>query len=158
MEFNATFLVSAISFIVFIIIMNQILYKPILDIMQKREDYINNNKNAANEHGRNAQGLIEDKEKKIGEAHRKSRDIVATKTEAIKEEKGKALNAAKSEMGEFVDSQKEDLNNQKNEIYYRLKGNTADLANNITSKLVGDGVAFEPLADSEVEEVIRKNA
>ena len=34
MEFNATLLISSISFIIFVIIMNQILYKPILAIMQ----------------------------------------------------------------------------------------------------------------------------
>lgn len=158
MEFNATFLISAISFILFIIIMNKILYEPILGIMQKREEYINSNKNEAALHEKNAQGLIEDKNSKIGDAHRKSRDIVAVKTEAIKDEKNRALNTAKSETGAFVDAQKEDLSNQKNEIYYRLKGNTADLANNITSKLVGEGVEYEPLSDSEVDEVIRKNA
>lgn len=158
MEINATILVSAISFIVFIFIMNSLLYQPILNIIQERNEYINNNKNAADEHGKKAQSLIEDKNKKIGEAHKKSRDIVATKTEAIKTEKNNALNKTKSEMSSYIDSQKEDLENQKNEAYYRLKGSVAELANNITTKLVGDGIAFEPLEDSEIDEVIRKNA
>ena len=77
MEFNATLLVSAVSFIIFVIIMNQILYKPVLAIMQKRQEYINNNRLAADEHGKHANALLEEKDKKIGEAHRKSRDIVA---------------------------------------------------------------------------------
>ena len=89
MEFNATLLVSAVSFIIFVIIMNQILYKPVLAIMQKRQEYINNNRLAADEHGKHANALLEEKDKKIGEAHRKSRDIVAAKTEAIKNEKSK---------------------------------------------------------------------
>ena len=45
MEINATILVSAISFIVFIFIMNKILYKPVLEIIEKRQNYIYANKN-----------------------------------------------------------------------------------------------------------------
>ena len=158
MEFNATLLVSAVSFIIFVIIMNQILYREVLAIMQKRQEYINNNKLAADEHGKNANALLEEKDRKIGEAHRKSRDIVAAKTEAIKNEKSKALNGTKSEMSEMLEGQKNDLYNEKNSVYFGFRDNVADIANNITTKLIGEGVAFEPLAAGEVEEVIRQNA
>ncbi len=158
MDFNATFIVSAVSFIIFVIIMNSVLYRPILGIMKDREEYINKNKDEADEHNNNSNALIDDKNQQIGEAHRKSRDIVAAKSESVKHEKSRVLNDAKSEMGSYVNSEKENLANQKNEIYYRLKGNIADLANNITTKLVGEGIDFEPLKDNEVDEVIRKHA
>lgn len=158
MEFNATFIISTISFLVFIFIMNSILYAPIMRITKAREDYINKNKEAAGNFEKNANSLIEDKNAKISEAHKKSRDIVATKSEAIKEEKNYALNNAKSEMSAYVEYQKETLASQKHEIYYRLKASVADLANNITSKLIGEGVSFEPLNEKEIDEVIRKHA
>lgn len=47
LEFNATFLVSMISFIVFIIIMNAIFYKPILGVIEEREKFINDHYNDA---------------------------------------------------------------------------------------------------------------
>ena len=37
MEFNATFLIAMLSFVVFIMIMNAIFYNPILSIIRKRE-------------------------------------------------------------------------------------------------------------------------
>lgn len=43
MQFNATFIVAMLSFIVFIMIMNAIFYNPILRIIRKRNDYINSN-------------------------------------------------------------------------------------------------------------------
>ena len=158
MEFNATLIVSAVSFIIFVIIMNQILYKPVLAVMQKRQEYINNNKLAADEHGKHANELLENKEKKIGEAHRKSRDIVAAKTESIKNEKAKVLNNTKSEMSAMLEGQKNDLYNEKNGVYFGFRDNVADIANNITTKLIGEGIAFEPLRAEEVDEVIRQNA
>ena len=42
-EFNGTFLVAMLSFVVFILIMNAIFYNPILGIIRKRENYINSN-------------------------------------------------------------------------------------------------------------------
>ena len=158
MEFNATLIVSAVSFIIFVIIMNQILYKPVLAIMQKRQEYINNNKLAAEEHEKHANELLDDKQKKINAAHKKSRDIVAAKTESIKNEKAKALNSAKSEMSTMVEAQKNDLYNEKNNVYFGFRDNVADIANNITTKLIGEGVAFEPLNAEEFDEVIRQNA
>ena len=43
MEFNATFLATIVSFIVFVILMNKILYAPILNIMEERRNFIDNN-------------------------------------------------------------------------------------------------------------------
>ena len=43
LEFNATFLVAMISFIVFMVIMNSILYKPLARIAKERESIINSN-------------------------------------------------------------------------------------------------------------------
>ncbi len=158
MEINATIFVSTISFLVFIFIMNMILYKPVMKIMEERQNYIDANKNEADLHDKHSKELLADKDKQISDAHKKSRDIVAMKAEAIKEEKSKALNNTKAEMNSFVEQQKQDLSNQKNEIYYGFKANIADLANNITTKLIGQGVAFEPLSDGEIDEVIRKHA
>lgn len=46
-EFNATFIVSIVSFVIFIFIMNYIFYRPILSVIRKREEYIaDNNKEA----------------------------------------------------------------------------------------------------------------
>ena len=42
-EFNATFLIAMLSFVVFILIMNAIFYQPILNIIRKRDDYIDSN-------------------------------------------------------------------------------------------------------------------
>ncbi len=158
MEINATIFVSTISFLVFIFVMNAILYKPVIKIMEERQNYIDSNKNEAELHDKRSKELIADKDRQISDAHRKSRDIVAAKSEAIKEEKNKALSNTKSEMNAFIEQQKQDLTRQKDEVYFGLKGSVADLANNITTKLVGQGVTFEPLSDNEVDEVIRNHA
>ena len=158
MEINATILVSAISFIVFIFIMNKILYKPVLEIMEKRQNYIDANKNEADEHHKKAQQLLVDKAARVAEAQRTSRDIVASKADAIKEEKSKVLNDTKDSVTSYFSEQKQNLAHQKDEAAANMKYDVADLANRLTTKLMGEGIAFEPVGEQEVEEVMKKNA
>lgn len=158
MEINATILVSAISFIVFIFIMNKILYKPVLEIMEKRQNYIDANKNEADEHHKKAQQLLVDKDSRVAEAQRTSRDIVASKADAIKEEKSKVLNDTKDSVTSYFSEQKQNLAHQKDEAAANMKYDVADLANRLTTKLMGEGIAFEPVGEQEVEEVMKKNA
>ena len=158
MEINATILVSAISFIVFIFIMNKILYKPVLEIMEKRQNYIDANKNEADEHHKKAQQLLVDKDARVAEAQRTSRDIVASKADAIKEEKSKVLNDTKDSVTSYFSEQKQNLAHQKDEAAANMKHDVADLANRHTTKLMGEGIAFEPVGEQEVEEVMKKNA
>lgn len=158
MEINATILVSAISFIVFIFIMNKILYKPVLEIMEKRQNYIDANKNEADEHHKKAQQLLADKDARVAEAQRTSRDIVASKADAIKEEKSKVLNDTKNSVTSYFSEQKQNLAHQKDEAAANMKHDVADLANRLTTKLMGEGIAFEPVGEQEVEEVMKKNA
>lgn len=158
MEINATILVSAISFIVFIFIMNKILYKPVLEIMEKRQNYIDANKNEADEHHKKAQQLLADKDARVAEAQRTSRDIVAAKADAIKEEKSKVLKDTKDSVSNYFSEQKQNLAHQKDEAAANMKHDVADLANRLTTKLMGEGIAFEPVGEHEVEEVMKKNA
>lgn len=158
MEINATILVSAISFIVFIFIMNKILYKPVLEIMEKRQNYIDANKNETDEHHKKAQQLLVDKDARVAEAQRTSRDIVASKADAIKEEKSKVLNDTKNSVTSYFSEQKQNLAHQKDEAAANMKHDVADLANRLTTKLMGEGIAFEPVGEQEVEEVMKKNA
>ena len=64
-EFNATFLVAMLSFVLFIMIMNAIFYRPVLNIMRKREEYINSNYNEANSNSEEAQKLDAQRTEKI---------------------------------------------------------------------------------------------
>ena len=141
MEINATILISAISFLVFIFIMNKILYQPVLDIMEKRKNYIEANKTDAQNHKQKAEGLI-----------------AAAKSDALKEEKTKVLNDAKAGAASYFSEEKQSLVHQKEQTAANMKFDVADIANRLTTKLMGEGIAFEPLNEHEIDEVMKKNA
>ena len=55
MEFNGTFLASAISFIVFVYCMNKLLYAPVQKIVQERHEFINTNYSDAEQNKKQAE-------------------------------------------------------------------------------------------------------
>ena len=57
MEFNATFLATIVTFILFVILMNKILYAPILNIMLERRNFIDKNYQSAQDNNTEADRL-----------------------------------------------------------------------------------------------------
>ena len=73
-ELNGTSIVLAISFVIFVILLNFLFYKPMKKVMEERAKYIQDNKNDADTDNSKTQKLIEEKNTKIAEAKKQSFD------------------------------------------------------------------------------------
>ena len=58
MEFNATFLATIVSFIVFVFLMNKVLYAPILNVMEARKNFIADNFKTAEKNNAKSNSII----------------------------------------------------------------------------------------------------
>lgn len=135
MEFNATFIVSIFSFIVFIIIMNTIFYEPILKIIEEREKFINGNYNDAKNSRDETQVLMNKKDSRLTQALTESRKII-TDTVNDANEKSKALtDDAKLANSQKIDITKTQLREQEKEISQALS--IQDIAQSISNKVLG---------------------
>ena len=143
LEFNATFLVSMISFIVFIIIMNAIFYKPILGVIEEREKFINDHYNDAKNSKDKAQNLLEQKEKRLNETLSESKKIVSDK-----------VNEANEKAKSFTDNAKADSAN-KIQSANALKNNVKDLAETISSKILGENTTIDNIDYDYVNKVLK---
>ena len=97
LEFNATFLVSMISFIVFIIIMNAIFYKPIFKVINEREKYINDRYDDAKNSKDKAQKLLDEKDKRLNETLFEAKKIVSDRVNQANEEAKTKTDNAKTD-------------------------------------------------------------
>ena len=61
MEFNATFIISAISFIVFTLIMNAIFYKPLQKVVSERQKFIDETLEEAKVHTKKSEAILKDR-------------------------------------------------------------------------------------------------
>lgn len=140
MEFNATIIVSAVSFIVFIFIMNSILYKPILKIIEERAEFINSNVDEAMGIRSKVQAIREDKNQKIKEAHKLAKNTITAGIENSTNDKSNQIKSALQRTKEKIESEKNQLLQDEQDAKNVLKSNVSDLAKDISEKLLGQTI------------------
>lgn len=152
MEFNATFLVSAISFIIFTVIMNIIFYKPIEKIMDERQKFINDAKNDAFNSNSKADEILKDRELKINKSVIDSKKLVAEKVNNANENSKVLTGQAKQKSQEEIASAKSNLLHEANLATDELKMKVKDLAEVISSKVMG----FETKIENPDNELVNR--
>lgn len=137
MEFNATFIASAISFIVFTLIMNAIFYKPLQKTVSERQNFVDETLKEAKLHTEKSEAIIKDKVKKLEATKHDAKKIIATKSDEVKNQKTAMALEAQQKASQKVDSAKSELHKSKDEAQAVLAEETKNLAQDIASKILG---------------------
>lgn len=152
MEFNATFIVAFISFIAFILIMNKILYKPIGDIVQKRNDFIDENYNEAKQNATTSEALLNERDEKLKSARLSLKDKTSIKKKEAQEKQNKITEEAKAQAKTEQESSFCSLEKAKDETIDALEEEIANLAQIISDKFLD---ANEKINKDENQELIK---
>ncbi len=154
MEFDATFIISAISFVIFVFIMNKIFYAPVLRIIRERQNFVDNNFTEANKTNLE----VKSRKKIHDEKLEKTRDIarmeVATATKRFKQEGSRIISEYKADLYHNVSKEKENLKNSAIEANEVLKDNVVDIAKNISTLILGSDIDSEKINKSQINEEI----
>lgn len=141
-EFNATFLVAMLSFVVFIMIMNAIFYRPILNIMRKRDEYINSNYDEAKELSEQAEKLDIKKAETIQQTQNECRTEIKNVVENAQGLASKNVQDARTEVKNEIQLKKDSLVRESEALEGVLKSSVVtDLASSITSKFISKDLA-----------------
>lgn len=136
-DFNATFIVAMLSFVLFIMIMNAIFYAPILNIIRKRDEYVEANYSDSKEFDAKAGEYKQNHSQKIKETQDICRQDFKQKISEIQAQATEKVHAAREESKISLKDRKEELS-QKEQI---LKDNIndgvlKDLATAVTDKII----------------------
>lgn len=141
-EFNATFLVAMLSFVVFIMIMNAIFYRPILNIMRKRDEYMNSNYDEAKELSEQAEKLDIKKAETIQQTQNECRTEIKNVVENAQGLASKNVQDARTEVKNEIQLKKDSLVRESEALEGVLKSSVVtDLASSITSKFMSKDLA-----------------
>ncbi len=146
-EFNATFLISMISFAVFILIMNRIFYKPILDVIEKRQKLINENYQCAKNSHDTAEMLLKQKDERLNDTLEKARKITQDKISQAEKEVQTILVGAKNASKERIEASRAELAKKEEQIRKDTDKNIKSLAGEISKKLLGNDIFEEYFKD-----------
>ena len=154
MEFNATFLATIVTFILFVILMNKILYAPILSIMEERRAFIDGNYKAASENDTKAIELTEEREEKLSEAKDEARAKYNDTISEFKTQRAEEIANAQNSAKEEIEQAKIELENVSNEVKQNLKSSMTDLANDIVEKVIGYRSEVQGFDDEAVNNIL----
>ena len=136
-EFNATFIIAMLSFVIFILIMNAIFYQPVLNIIRKREDYIQSNYEDSANSEKNAKQIDEDRDKQINSVQTKCRKEFYTAVNQLQENAAGKIKDAKESSKNAIMNEKSRLSQEEAVLQQKLQSSVVeDLANSITEKLL----------------------
>ena len=155
MEFNATFIVAFVSFIVFVIVMNKILYEPINNIVVKREKLIDENYSLAKKNQEKSKAILDDRLDKINNAKSRVREETAVALDKAKEEQKTAQNNAKTESKDKIDKSIDELNQEKQEAVNVLKNDVINLAQVISDKFIDTQDRIQDVDMNEIEKIMQ---
>lgn len=140
LEIDATAIVIAISFIVFMVIMNAIFYEPLLKLQDNREDYIENNKQQAHNYESEAKGLLSEHNENIKQAKKQAKDIISHVVDNAKTEKNNKIVEANQRSAEKIQSFHDEMAVAKTQIKESLSSDMLEIAQQISTKILGEEV------------------
>ena len=155
MEFNATFIVAFFSFVIFILIMNTVLYKPIYKIISTRQKIIDDNYEAAKTNSNKSKIILEEREEKLVEAKASSKQKISKAIEDANSTRNVKILDAKKEATKSLENNKILTNEEKNKAYGPLKNEIKDLAQIISDKILKEHETIENIDDKFVENLIQ---
>ena len=154
MEFNATFLVSMISFLIFTFIMNMIFYKPLGNIISERQGFIDETTKVARNMSDEADKISADRDFRLNKAYSDAKQLVNEKVAVVKEEAQKRTDEAKKVSNENILAAKNELHSQVEQTKEALKGNIKELAENISQKILGEYTQINDVNSEIINKVI----
>lgn len=137
MEINATFIVAAINFIVFAIIMNAIFYKPLQNIVLERQKFIDDTTEEAKKNKSKSESILKDKEHKVEKTKHDAKKIILDKAEEVKAKKASLASEAQQKAIQEIGVAKTELQKESDEAQGVLNEEVQKLAKDISSKILG---------------------
>ena len=154
LEFNATILIAMISFVIFMALMNVVLYKPMLTIVQRRKALLQMNEEDIKENEKSTAELEQQRDAQIDEARANSRGIISSMTAEAKNQRNESLAKAAKDANEYLDSKVGELNQDVVQAKHEIKSDVVGLAQEILGKISGEEFVLTGVSDEVYEKVI----
>jgi len=127
---------TAISFVILLILLWKVAYKPITGALQKREETIRNTLEEAKKNRESAEALVEKYEAQIAQARDEAQKILAEGKILGENVRKEIIQKAHEEANQIVKRAQEEIEFQKEKVLMELKERIADLAIMAASKVV----------------------
>nr|YP_010728654.1 ATP synthase CFO B' chain subunit II [Phymatolithon calcareum]WEA76760.1 ATP synthase CFO B' chain subunit II [Phymatolithon calcareum] len=135
-DFNATLPLMILQFLLLMIILNYLFYKPVTNILDERADYIRNSLTTASAYLLKADELTQKYEQALAESRKKAQNIIRQSQKEAQGIVSVNIKQAQQEAEKLVYAASEQLNIQKEQALKTLEDQVDMLSDHIKSKLL----------------------
>lgn len=136
LRLDANFILEMINILVLFLILRKLLFRPIMDIMEKRRQRIETDLSDARKERESATALREEYESIKGQAKEESRQIISFAKEEAERESRQIMEEAQREAARQIQEAKVTIAEKEEQALLQAKAQVAMLAMEATKKLL----------------------
>lgn len=135
-DFDATLPLVAVQFLLLMVVLNAVFYKPLTKVLEERSDYIRSNEAEAKERLEKAQALAHQYEQELAETRRQYQATIAAAQEDAKKLSAQQIAAAQQEAQAQREQAQKELEQQRQDALAALEQQVEGLSRQILDKLL----------------------
>jgi len=136
LEFNATVLAQIVDFIILLIFLRLVVYKPLVKLLEGRSEHIASNIAAAEQERQQAEQLKAGYEAEMRNARVQAQEIIQKATKAGEEQALGIIENAKNEAGKLKDAALAEIEREKQKAVAELRDQVATLSILVAGKII----------------------
>lgn len=131
---------TAVTFIILLLILKKVAWKPILTALDERENYIKNSLAKSEQARDEAEKLLKENKANLDRAESEAQKIVAQGREFAEKLKNQIISESKNEAKKIIDEASAEIKRKNDEAMENLKGQIAQIAVEAAEKILKENL------------------
>jgi F-type H+-transporting ATPase subunit b len=131
---------TIITFLLLLIILKKVAWKPILTALDKREKEIADSLNRAEQAKEEAQKILEENQATLSKAEEESKKIIDKSREYADNLKGQLMKESKDQAQKIIEDASAEIERKKNAAFEELKNQIADISVSAAEKIMKENI------------------
>ena len=155
LEFNATLLAQIVDFIILLIFLKLVVYKPLCKVLGDRSDHVANTIAAAEQERQEAEQLKAGYEAEMRRAREQTQEIIQKATKAGEDQALEIIEGAKNEASRLKEAALAEIEREKQRAIAELREQVASLSVLVAGKIINESIT-EGIQRSMIEDFIKE--
>ena len=135
-DINATILAQMLNFLILVVVLRAVAYKPIVKMLKDREDTIAASLKKADDDAAKAEAALKEYQDQLANARTKAQDIVDKAEKRAHEDHEAFVQATQKEIAQMKEAAEQQIQRERQQAVEQLKGEMITLSLAAASKIV----------------------
>ncbi len=141
--FQYTFVFIVLNFVILVVFLQGLLWKPVLNVLDKRRETVSEDLQQAKDHRRKAEALFEKYRATMESARKEREELIANGRREGEKERERITAEAKAEAASILERADLEVKAERNEIRRELVGSIGDFSVDLAARILGREVKPE---------------